>query len=366
MPTTTFDHCILGAGIAGLAMATKLLQHSQSVVLIDPNGIASGASGTPLGLVNPATGRYGTKTWNAELCLEAITEDLKLTQSASQHSFFKNTGILRPAQDEKMAQRMEENARDPQWPEGWCTWLDKKELHSINSGLHCVKGGMWLPKGLTVNVEEYLRAKSKILQKQGLTLITGENYELSVNKSSETSTFSFDSHDSISARTVIFTSGIYTKEFEEWTDLPLIPVKGQIAAFETSKAGDFDYSISALGYIASVSKNRFVAGSTYEHNFDHEEPDQQGLEYLINRLSKVYPELFEDAKLIEQWAGVRASTPNRKPIMGRHPRHAHHIIFAGLGSKGLIYSQFLAEKLTNYLLLDEALPEEVSIHRIAH
>lgn len=361
MPSSShFDFCVLGAGIAGLSIAGELLSRGVTVCLLDTGDIASGASGTPLGMVNPATGRFGTPVWNADSCLTSIVADLEHIQEQTPVQFYRKTGILRPAQDKKMASRMKENAHPNNWPEGWCKWLEKDEIYSINPDLNCVGGGMWLPKGLTVNVELYLRSKANHLKQKGLKLFTNADY--SVNYDEAPFNVSLMNKE-LYAEHLIYATGSETKALEPWNYLPLHQIKGQLAVFESTKAGDFDYSISALGYIASISKTEFIAGSTYEHNFDYTEPDKEGFDYLTQRLGKVYPPLFKDAVLIDQWAGVRASTPNRKPIIGSHSKLKQIHVFTGLGSKGLIYGNYLSSLLSNYILDGTSLPDEVSIAR---
>ncbi|MDR9417389.1 NAD(P)/FAD-dependent oxidoreductase [Gracilimonas sp.] len=355
-----FDFCVFGAGLAGVAVSQKLLDAGATVCLFDIAEVASGASGTPLGMVNPATGRGGTKAWRAKKCLESVTADIEFIQTQTNDSFYKNTGILRPAQDENMAERMKSNALEKDWPQGWCKWLDAKEVAEINPDLHCVKGGMWLPKGLTVNVAKYLQTKVQYLTEKGLTLFENASYLIDQDDNYTVNI----SGERIVSKNLIFTAGSETDKTQFWDFLPLHPIKGQLAIFETPKAGDFDYSISALGYIASISKTRFIAGSTYEHHYDDLEPDEEGLNYLKKRLGKVYPALFKDAKLVDQWAGVRASTPNRKPFVGQHPEFENIYVFAGLGSKGLLYSDYLGGLLAEYIMEGASLPPMVSVERV--
>jgi glycine/D-amino acid oxidase-like deaminating enzyme len=359
--STHFDFCVLGAGLAGLAVSKSLIESGASVCLIDVKDIASGASGTPLGLVNPATGRAGTKTWHAEECYDAVYDDLKEVQDSTDVRIFDKTGVLRPAQDEKMASRMHQNVTDQDWPEGWCSWLDSKEVKDTNPDIHCFEGAMWLPHALTVNTGAYLNTKARMLSEKGLTIYTDINYTLS--KENDGFKMTISGSEDIHAKNVIHTTGSSTKESSYWDYLPIHPIKGQVAIFESPKTKDFKFSISALGYIASISDTRFVAGSTYEHNYDHLQPDNQGLSYLTNRLSGVYPVLFEEAKLVDQWAGVRASSPNKKPILGRHPEHENLFVFTCLGSKGLLYSAYLGKTLTNFILKGSAIPKEISLNR---
>ncbi len=358
-----FDFCILGAGLAGVSLAHELSKEDVSVCLIDPNGVASGASGTPLGLVNPATGRYATLTWEAEKCYEAIYRNLALIQEQSPVPFFKKSGVLRPALDDKIATRMKENFDSMLWPKGWIEWLDEQELKNFHPGISCTVGGVWLPIGLTVDVSTYLNEFVKFLSVQGVSTFLGINYSFS--KKNTVWEIELSGGEKINAAKLIFTTGVSVRKSDFWKDFPIYPVKGQLAVMESASSLSFDHSVSALGYIASLNKNQFVIGSTYEHKFVHEETDEQGLNYLVTRFGKVLPELKESSKVISQWSGVRASTPNRMPIIGNHQENENLSVFAGLGSKGLLYSAYLSKRFSGYLLNKESLPPEVDLNRIA-
>ncbi|MDZ7681126.1 MAG: FAD-dependent oxidoreductase [Fodinibius sp.] len=71
------DFCILGAGLAGLSLADALAEKGFTTTVVDKSTVAAGASGTPGGLVNPATGRRAKKSWRAENCYTAIASEPK-------------------------------------------------------------------------------------------------------------------------------------------------------------------------------------------------------------------------------------------------------------------------------------------------
>lgn len=355
------DICILGAGLAGISLASELIDAGLNVSILDPRGIAGGASGTPIGLVNPATGRYATLGWRSEECYQSVLENLEMVQSGASVPFFKKTGVLRPALDQKIASKMKENYESTEWPEGWCEWMDEKSVIQFHPAINCVGGGVWLPIGLTVDISTYLQCFADHLEKKGVRIFTGSTYQLS--QEDKIWKISFDKGSSFYTKKVVICAGIYSKELSHFREIPLIPVKGQLAVFKTNSSLKFDHSVSALGYIGSLSSDVFVAGSTYEHKFDNKMPDEKGLEYLKARLGSVLPDLIDNATLINQWSGIRASTPNRKPILGEHPDHTGLFIFAGLGSKGLLYSAYLSRLMASFMLKDKPLPKELSIQR---
>jgi glycine/D-amino acid oxidase-like deaminating enzyme len=359
--SNTFDFCIMGAGLAGVSLAHELLSEQASVFLVDPRGIAGGASGAPLALVNPATGRYATKTSDAEECINSVKTHLEMVQESSPVQFFKQTGVLRPALDSRIASRMQQNLEETQWPDGWIEWMDEQTLKEFHPGINCVDGGVWLPVGMTVDSGVYLSSFKDRLVQQGLKLNTGSTYK--IKKKENSWQISFENGQSITAANLIFTTGIYSSEFKFWKDIKLHPVKGQLAVMEAPKPVNFNHAVSALGYTSSLSSNRFLIGSTYEHEFEDEEPDAEGLDYLLSRFGKVLPSLRSESKVIAQWAGVRASTPNRKPVIGRHPEHENLYLFAGLGSKGLLYSAYGSQLLARNILSGSAIPQELDIQR---
>lgn len=358
----SFDFCVIGAGLAGLHTALELIERGVSVCVIDPNGIAGGASGTPVGLANPATGRFASRTWMAEQSLSSLSNRLLGASDFSDHSFYKKSGILRPALDEKIASKMKKNIDSDPWMQGSVEWLDQRDLNEINSQVFSSYGGVWVPNGLTVNIPEYLSALKKVTENLGVEFILNEDYTIS--KAVDWN-MKFTNNELASAANLIFTSGIWTRYSEFWNGLTLHAVKGQTLIVETNFPITFDHSVSALGYFSKISGNTMILGSTYEHSFDNENPDEQGEKYIIERLSKVFPLFSDSITVLNNWAGVRASTPDRKPFLGSNSTIDNCFVFAGLGSKGLLYSSMGAKILVDHILDKIAIPAEISLNRFA-
>ena len=355
-----YDFCIVGAGLAGLHLALELEKTGATIAILDPKGIGSGASGTPLGLANPATGRFATRTWEAEKCMDSLVYWLDHIQSKTKTRFFRNSGILRPALDHKIAERMKLNTYSEVWQPDWVEWVDEHQTKEIHPGIQCVEGSVWVKQGLTVEIPTYLENAFSTL----FNLNTVDFYQNSFTTNKEDNwIINFGNSDSIKSEKIVFTAGISSIESVYWSDLPFHAVKGQIAILESKFPISFDHSVSALGYIGRLSNTYFAVGSTYEHKFEHLDTDAKGLTYLMDRLKRVLPVLASNSSVVSQWSGVRASTPNRKPILGSHPKEENCYIFAGLGSKGLLYSAYLGKQMKEFLISETELPSEMSINR---
>jgi glycine/D-amino acid oxidase-like deaminating enzyme len=356
----TFDYCVIGAGLAGLHTAYELIRHGVSVCVIDTNGVATGASGAPVGLANPATGRFATKTWKGEESLKQLSFNLQQAEGFSTSKFYRQTGVLRPALDVKIALKMQKNIETDSWRNERVAWLNEQEVKDFHPGIHCEIGGIWVSKGITVHIAEYLNALKKMIEEKHGIFYLYEDYTI---KQAGNWNIQFRFRDVILSKHIIHTAGIWTKSSPFWNSLKMHPIKGQTLILETENHPLFDHAVSALGYISRIKDNTYILGSTYEHTFDHEHPDKAGEKYMLDNLSRVLPRLAKKVQIKDSWASVRASTPNRKPYLGAHPTISNCYVFAGLGSKGLLYSSLGARYLANHLINDESLPIELKVQR---
>jgi glycine/D-amino acid oxidase-like deaminating enzyme len=69
-------------------------------------------------------------------------------------------------------------------------------------------------------------------------------------------------------------------------------------------------------------------------------------------------------QIIEQQAGIRPSTDDRRPFIGLHPEHSELAIFNGLGTKGVTFTLYFSEQFAKFLESGEELDPEVNIERV--
>ncbi|MEX0684929.1 MAG: FAD-dependent oxidoreductase [Balneolales bacterium] len=355
---------MLGAGLAGLSLADSLSEKGYKVLLIDRKDTGSGASGTPIGLVNPATGQKANLSWQAENCYHAILNNLTKIQRTASTEFFCTSGIIRPALDEKSFTNFRQAFERDNWPEGWCQWLSEDTISKENPYLAATKGGLFVKVGLAVNLPSYLNAYVTYLRKKSVTVLLNEDYKL--DRQGKHWIFNCRKHGLKKTGGVIFACGHASINFSYWKNIPIHPVKGQISIYETKDLLSWDIPIAASGYFARSGPNQFVVGGTYEHDFEHEQADSKGFSLLNKKLQRIMPTLLAKSILINQWAGIRASTPNRLPILGAHAIEPNLFIFSGLGSKGILYSKYTADLMADYLLDKKAIPDALDISRLVN
>ena len=84
---------------------------------------------------------------------------------------------------------------------------------------------------------------------------------------------------------------------------------------------------------------------------------QQGLENLFKSLP--------DDLTIEQSAGVRPATSDRKPFIGTHPLNDKIKLFNGFGARGSLTIPWHTEHFVNHLLDQQPLNSDIDIARYA-
>lgn len=358
-----YDVIVLGAGLAGLSTAAHLIEREKSIriLVFDPNKTGAGASSVPAGMVNPATGQNARIAWEADTCLQMLKHRIDSLSPFAPEPLFNNKGVMRPAIDEKLNQRFRTAFMENKWPKGVAEWLSPEEVKLRVPYLKSSSGALYLKKGMVVRTPAYLNAYVAYLKEKGVDFHFGGGYNLHEEKPwrVETKTLSF------SAPVVILAAGYKSRHHRYWSKLPLHSVKGQLAIYQCSEEVHQMPAVSAYGYIASVESGKIVVGSTYEHHFENEHPDFQAAHFLDHKFKELMPDLYKKSKRTSLWSGIRATTPDRLPATGEHPTKKGLYIYAGLGSKGLLFSEYIAFLLARHLTQKEALPEELSLYRFS-
>lgn len=358
-----FDVIITGAGLAGLATAAHLVEQNPGLRLLicDSSNIASGASGVPGAMVNPLTGRRANKVWQAEHAMELLEARLERLTALSDLPLSLNNGILRPAIDEQLAHNFRKALERNTWTPDWVEWVSAETVRKRIPYLKENSGALWIKKGKVLQSAEYLQAYTKYLKKAGVEFRFGGPYKMEQRKN-----WVLDyRHERIAANKVIVTAGYRSRENRYWVQLPMNSVKGQLAVYRCKERVDHLPAISAYGYIAPVTTHQLVVGSTYEHHFDDQHPDHRGAGQLDQRFEELLRPLYEKSERIGQWSGIRATTADRLPLAGMHPEFENLYVVAGLGSKGVILSEKTAMHMAAHVLEGTALPEEISLYRLA-
>jgi glycine oxidase len=359
----SFNAIVIGAGIAGLSVADAVLLKGLSCAVIDKGSAGSGSSGAPGMLINPATGRRAKMSWKAKEAIQSVYDLLDRVHDFSSEIFFEKNGVIRPAPYSEIGSDFKRSPEKYDWPDGWIEWLNEDSFSSQFPAFQNHYGGLIIKKGATVNGNRYMKLLSGYLCNQGL--VTRYNNSVRYVKNEAGWEITLTDGEKLQTDHLIFATGSSLVQDPIWEFLSLNLIKGQTASFQFKEPLPIRHSVSSLGYLAymSTSPGTLVTGSTYEHKFESKAPDQKGLNFLKEKLNKTLPGWAAKISHTDQWAGIRVSSKDKKPVAGEHPELKGLYVIGALGSKGLLHGRFVAQQLADSIFDYKLINPLISVNR---
>jgi glycine oxidase len=96
---------------------------------------------------------------------------------------------------------------------------------------------------------------------------------------------------------------------------PVHPVRGQMLALRSESVQLNKVLRSEYGYLVPRRDGRIIAGSTLEDAGFVKKVTPQGVRQILDAALDLVPSLSE-AKIVEEWSGLRPGTPDQLPIIG--------------------------------------------------
>lgn len=414
---------VIGAGLAGCWCARTLAEAGVNVVVLEAGtSAAAGASSNPAGIVKPFVTRSPSHAMSfyveAHRYLLARLADWKLAepcqyqecgvvqlaekaypesehyaavsplqmsdtlgvQSSSHGLLFETSGWLNPStlchsllQHERISLRCRSSvsAIEPccrssvsvnEPCEGQQTEGNNGQQSKINKG-HQSEGIRWR---VTIRHEALTGVAIKD------EVLTGEAIMDEAIKEKDKSR----SHTALETSHLVIATGAVLNKLPLTSHLTSIPARGQISRFNLASAshGKLKRVVSGTHYIIPDG-NTVVAGASFERGVtnnqvkdDDDQANKAGAEITLSSLQI-------EGKPIESFAGVRATTPDRLPLVGplpdkdacdrayadlRHgrplanyellPVHTGVFVLGGLGSRGIVTAPFASRLLIDYMM----------------
>ncbi len=297
---------IIGAGLAGLAVAWHLPEKAEVTLFGTPDGSASWVS---TGLLHPFPSKMALPSWRAEEGMQATFELLDIAANHLGRPVASKTGIFRFAIE---AVQREKFCLRPEWRER-CS-LAKAALLP----------GLWISEGTTVYSKPYLEGLLLACAAKGVRFEERRIESLAALAD-------FDK--------IVVAAGYETLQF---IDLPLEPVKGQALLCRCQEP--LPFSLIGNGHI-STTEDPYLCqvGSTYEHGYLDLLPHKEVIPGLLARAAVFYPPA-KDFEVVDVRAGVRLGTKGSSRPFAAQVDHRTWV-FTGLGSRGLLYHALLGKNI---------------------
>lgn len=147
-----------------------------------------------------------------------------------------------------------------------------------------------------------------------------------------------------------------------WDGLPLQPNGGESLLIQLS--ADWSTALSAGITLLPLGKRRYWLGATHQPGHSAAGPTDTGRHRLLQGL-RDHAAIPLTIDVLAHHAGTRMATPDREPVLGRHPRLPWLAIFNGLGSRGILRAPESVWQLTRHLTRGDPLPAALDVNRYA-
>lgn len=146
------------------------------------------------------------------------------------------------------------------------------------------------------------------------------------------------------ARPTVVATGVWLHTHPDYSARPLQPLKGQVLVLRPPRgAPPLPYALVGGLYVLPRPDGSLLLGSTHEPRPSHPHPTPEARAELLARLAEAWP-AAQGATVIDHWAGLRPTTPDRRPLLGRAPDRPLWFV-GGLGTKGVLQAPALAQWL---------------------
>jgi glycine oxidase len=339
-------YLIVGAGLAGICLAFHLRKQNKKVVVIDNGHVSSSA--VAAGIINPIVFRRMTKSWRADEFIPYGRDFYKNLEQELLTRFYKDLVIRRLFSSEQERGFWELKQLTPDF-NAYLTLISSEDdsfqgaKNPFGSGR--VKSAAYIQSEQFINSgKAYLKAKETLVKEQF-------NY-------SQFDPKSLIYKDSKFAA-AIFCEGPHAKNNPFFSELPVQQTKGEILTIRcpTLKTEEL---LNRKCFVLPIGNETFRVGATYVWNTMNKECTEEAKAELTEKFKVLREDEFE---LINQHAGVRPTTPDRRPILGQHALFKGLFIFNGLGTKGYMSAPLLAKELCEHILFGRDLNNEVRLNR---
>lgn len=344
-----FDYIIVGQGIAGSVLVWQLLKARKRVVVIN-NQHTNQSSQFAAGIYNPITGRNLVKTWLADQLFPTLVHFYEEVATILSAKILYPMPMFRPFLNKQESIIWEKKALEDTYQPFWEEAIgDYQEADIFNQ-----YGGFIIKQAGYVDVSCFLAATRTYLQSKNCYIEADFDYE-------RLQLLSEDSVDyqGIQASKVIFCEGPQVALNPFFNYLPFRFAKGELLKVQLPKPIKVIYNRRV--FILPRAGGQALVGASYEWEDLTLHPTEKARQELEDKLRQLIKFPYV---VIDQQAGIRPATFDRRPYIGLHPKYPQICIFNGLGSKGISLAPYLAGKFVQHLLYNKELSAEVRLNRV--
>ncbi|MGC4072728.1 MAG: FAD-dependent oxidoreductase [Nibricoccus sp.] len=323
---------ILGQGLAGSMLAWEFERAGIDFEIVD-RGHAGASSRIGAGIINPITGQRIVKSWRIDELLAPALAVYREMEAALSVKLMRPMRVRRFFHDDRERR----------------IFADK----SVSGELAPYAGAV-TDEGFWIKGAAQVDSAALIAGMRGRLLVAGR-----LREENEALSRALSRYD-----VVILCTGasVAPEAAEAFAFANLQPAKGETLTVETPGDLEPDVILNAGHWLLPLGNGRARVGATFEPGVSDLTTTAEARAALEKSTAQFLPDGFT---VVAQEAGLRMTSPDKHPVVGRSPFDQRLGLFNGLGSKGALLAPGLARQWVNHLT--EAVPFDpaVDVRRFA-
>jgi glycine oxidase len=329
-----------------------LQQAGQRFLLIGSSNMPSAFS-VAAGVINPVTGRWMTKTWNFDQVLPEAAKTYRTIEQQFGIQAYNPIPELRFCQNAEDLKRVGRRMRNPRY-------------HNVLS--HMAAAGKAAPEfnddfgSFHIDQAAYVDLPLVVhTLRASFTALGQFRDETFLHSELQPATIGWRYRD-LHADKVIFCEGAAMQNNPWFKNLPLKPAKGETLLCQSPTLRLPQKLYHHKKWFLPYPDGSFRIGATYDESDLSGAPTARKKDELLKAVHEALKEQHQ-IEVSAHLAGIRPSTLDSRPIIGAHPTGLGLYLLNGLGSKGASTAPAMTQQLTEHILKNSPIENEVNLAR---
>jgi glycine oxidase ThiO len=344
---------VVGAGIAGCAIAYELARRGATVQVVDSRAPGRGATFASAGILAPAVEGHNADLLHLTSCSLAAYDDFirRVRLDSGIDVDYARTGTLQVAFTSEQAAVLAESAARLRGIAH--SLLDGAATRALEPNVSTdVIAGLHLPTQGYVSAEQLVSALVQAAVSRGATIVNGR-----VDRIEETpnGAAAITARERLDADALVIATGSWSvptaPALSERSESkgPVKPIRGQLLHLRVDEPIASSVLWGPDCYIVPWRDRTALVGATVEDVGFDESPTVEGVRSLLTAAVSVAP-VLDGARFLEVRVGLRPKTPDELPAIGRSST-MHHVFYAiGLYRNGVLLAPLTATMVADLVL----------------
>ena len=333
--------------MAGTCAAHEFLERGNQITLVDSG--ENHSSRIAAGQINPIVFRRMTKSWRVDDFLPYARSFYETLQTESKLKIIVEKPIRRLFAHEQERDEWIKRQDKPEFAP-YLKTLTEEDMNFQHAKNNCGSG--LVKQSFYVNSENFLMAIQQRIENHSQGKWITDKIDFSNIDPTNTSWKGIE-YDGI-----LFCDGYLNKHNPFFNFVQIDQTKGEVL---TVKSDIFNKeSLNRRCFVLPQENGQFRVGSTYEWDCPDITPTEKARLEIEANLESLVENKFT---VVDHVAGIRPTTKDRRPAMGKHPDIERFYLFNGLGAKGYLLAPLLGKEMVDFILDKKPLHEEQDLRR---